>query len=54
MRILSFFKTGIIVEKYRINFVTFHNGLLGEVNCNGKAGIAQRRKIKCIAIVRTY
>ncbi|EOS18122.1 hypothetical protein C804_06543, partial [Lachnospiraceae bacterium A4] len=33
---LSFFKTGIIVEKYRINFVTFHNGLLGGVNCNTK------------------
>lgn len=24
------------MEKYKINFVTFHNGLLGGVNCNAE------------------
>lgn len=34
IKILSFIKIEIIVEKYRINFVIFHNGLLGGVNSN--------------------
>lgn len=36
LKILSFIKIEIIVEKYRINFVIFHNGLLGGVNSNYK------------------